>query len=314
MKITPQPSGDLTIVISSCDPFFDAWAPFLCLFFRYWPDCPHRVVLLTNHLKLDAGPVQALRLGDDQGWSNNLITALNSIESDHVVYIQEDHFLLGNVLNDQFQRAFVLVRDQEMDGLTFRARKPQAGARMDDSLPVFFPAPESREAVFCDPTIWNRRSLLGLLEPGESAWDFLKTGRERASQKHYRRAQWHLSHLKECPIRYMKRSGIRESLWHFTALQLLRREKVPVGRWHRGIHLQSFHLKRALKKTPDDKWLRLKHTGFGVGAWLTLRQKALSVGHLRRVLADDPERVIPVHAVVDRYLRSRNLRPLRENV
>lgn len=295
-------SQDLTIIVSSCDLFFDAWAPFFSLFWKRWPRCRFPIVVITNHLSLDPGPARAMKLGEDKGWASNLITTLDRLETEFVVYMQEDHFLLRDVDSAGFDRALELAKSEQLDALTFRCRKPTKNSRLDVKEPVFFPPLESKEGVFCDPCIWRKSSLRRILQDGETAWDFLKSGRERASELRYKRGQYDLSRLDACPVYYMKRSGIREFLWHITALAMLRRERVPVWPMQRGILLQSMHLRRAVKQDRDNRWLRAKYTGFGILSGLTQWQRRRSMAHVKKRLAGMGEARIPVHAAVNRYL------------
>ena len=35
------------ILIVSCDKYSDLWDPFFKLFFKFWPDCPFNIYLLS---------------------------------------------------------------------------------------------------------------------------------------------------------------------------------------------------------------------------------------------------------------------------
>lgn len=303
MSDPDEGTARLTVVVSSCDLFFDAWVPMFCLWRKYWPDCRFPMVLITNHLALDPGPVQAMRLGEDRGWANNLIETLRRLDTPYIIYIQEDHFLLAPVDDAGVRQALELIEREDLDFVTFRAENVRPGAVSHSTLPVFYPEPSSRHGVFCDPCIWRKESLLRLLVEGETAWNFLKTGRERAAKFEFRRAQFDRRQMDRCPIHYMKRSGIRESLWHIQGLRWVLKHRIPVWPFHRGLLLQSMHLRRDLKKEPGNRWLRWKYLGFGVASGLTRWQKKLSVAHLRKHLAKVGPGPLKVHAEVARWER-----------
>ena len=65
----------VTVLVTSCDWFYDAWVPFFYFFKKEWPDNPFAVRLITNRFRLDDGEVRALPVGEDQGWGGNLIAA-----------------------------------------------------------------------------------------------------------------------------------------------------------------------------------------------------------------------------------------------
>lgn len=74
---------------------------------------------------------------------------------------------------------------------------------------------------------------------------------------------------------------------------------------HRGLLLQSMHLRRAVKKEKDNAWLKRKYTGFGVLSGLTQWQRSRSMAHVKKYLAKAGEAEIPVHAKVREYLKKR---------
>ncbi len=300
LSAPPDSPARMTIIVSTCDLFFDAWIPFFQLLRKFWPDCRFPVVLITNHLRLDEGPVRAMELGDDRGWSNNLITTLERLDTPYAMYMQEDHFLLRTVHDQLVRRALDLADERQLDFIAFRARQAARDSEKHPDLPFHFPANESGEGIFCDPSIWRRESLLALLAPDETAWNFLKAGRRRVAERGYRRAQCDLKRLDQCPIHYIKRSGIREFLWHPRALPWLWQNGVQLWPPHRGILLQSMHLRRAVKKEPDNRWLRWRYSGFGIGSTLTRWQRQISMAHVRRYLRRDATRIVPLHQALDK--------------
>ena len=81
------------LLISSCDAYEDLWEPFFTFLFRYWPDCPYPIYLITNHLSYPDSRVQTILSGDDKGWATNMRYALEKINSSHIIYLQDDYFI-----------------------------------------------------------------------------------------------------------------------------------------------------------------------------------------------------------------------------
>src|SRR5436305_14914475 len=78
--------GSVAIVVSSCDAFFDAWRPFAAFLHKFWPDCPFDTFLVTNALDVRSPRIQALPVGQDQGWSSNLLGILKQLSHPYVLY------------------------------------------------------------------------------------------------------------------------------------------------------------------------------------------------------------------------------------
>jgi hypothetical protein len=185
----------ISILVSSCDLFYDVWLPNFCLWAKFWPDCPFTVYLITNHITLDEGPIKNILVGDDQGWSSNLISALTQIPSPYVFYFQEDHFLLRPVDTKAVLHCARILLSSQADFFLFRAGtlKREIEVTIDGRIVYTGPKPELLIAtddnhykykvyrsLRCDPAIWRKEALLKILKPGETAWDFLYHGRSKA--------------------------------------------------------------------------------------------------------------------------------------
>src|SRR5678815_2310078 len=101
---------ELVVVVSSCDSFRDAWAPFFYFFAKRWPDCPFPVYLITNHGTYRDPLVRCLPVGRDRGWSDNLSLALNRIETPHILYLQEDYFLTRPVHTEHLREDIAFMQ------------------------------------------------------------------------------------------------------------------------------------------------------------------------------------------------------------
>src|SRR3989344_5493514 len=86
-----------TVVASSFDGNEDLWKPFFTFFFRYWPDCPYPVYLISNFKRFDHSRVTTLTVGTDRKWASNLLMALDQIPSAYIVYLQDDYFLTEKI-------------------------------------------------------------------------------------------------------------------------------------------------------------------------------------------------------------------------
>ncbi len=167
---------DVAIVVVSCDPYADLWNDFLGCFFRFWPDCPYPVYIISNHIPCRHPRALALTVGDDTTWSRNLQIALERLPHRRVVLMVEDLFLLAPVATASVR---ALVREfVERAGNCLKLTRTVPGDRrgsvaLDASLPG---APYRCSAVF---TLWKTEVLRDILRPHESAWDFEIQGSAR---------------------------------------------------------------------------------------------------------------------------------------
>src|SRR5882762_11753556 len=93
----------LSIVVQTCDKYFDLWGPFYTLFGRYWHDCPFPIYHVSETKVLNLQKVTPVTTGNLE-WSARLLAALNQIESRYVLVLLDDYFLLKKVDDAQMQK------------------------------------------------------------------------------------------------------------------------------------------------------------------------------------------------------------------
>jgi len=93
-QLTQAANGSTyAVVVSSCDSYRDVWPYFFHFFFRHASNLPQPVQLVSNFTRYEDGRVWSALTGPDLHWGSNLAQVLNQIESDWVLYLQEDYFL-----------------------------------------------------------------------------------------------------------------------------------------------------------------------------------------------------------------------------
>jgi len=208
-------ASSVAVVVSSCDPFFDAWRPFAFFFRKNWADCPFPIYLIVNRLRVRSKVVQPISVGPDRGWASNMISALQSIPQPYLLYFQEDYFLNGRVNDSLLAEDFAYAFDNNAASFCFHAR--------GQLEPNFQPLngrfgvvpPDSDGRTRLQVTLWKKEVLQATLRSGESAWDMEARGSERT------RDLLSLSYLRrrDRPIPYLM-SAIVRGLWTAEALAL----------------------------------------------------------------------------------------------
>jgi hypothetical protein len=257
MKKLDDYAGSISIVISSCDRFFDAWRPFAYFFRKYWPDCPFPVYLIVNELQVQSSSVHAIRVGADKGWATNMQLALRQIETPYILYFQEDYFLTAPVRTDQLASDIARAIEQSAASFCFydlSLLEPEFGKQHQH----FGVVPEhSLGRTRLQATLWKRDVFASLLRPGENAWNMEARGSERT------RGLRMLSYARSdaLPIPYLM-SAIVRGLWTPEAVALCRVHGLPIRpafrsldpgtksarRWRRAIDRVRFPFAVALQR------------------------------------------------------------------
>ncbi len=173
-------TSSCAVLVPSCDAYSDLWTPFFTLFWKYWNDCPFTVYLGTNERAFQDSRVTVINAGHGSNWSNRVREQLEAIESPYVLLCLEDFFFRRPVPTSRVVEALnTLLR---LNGHMVRlVRRPGP----DKSLNA---APElgtidlgAPYRVSTQTAIWRKETLLALMRPDESIWQFEIDGSRRSS-------------------------------------------------------------------------------------------------------------------------------------
>lgn len=172
-------TGELSIAVMSCDAYGDLWPHFFHFFEKYWPDCPFRVFLCTNHKNFEHGSVRVIRVGDDLSWGHTIKQFMLQVPTPFVLIFQEDFFLTRRVRTEEVLDYFRILK--ELHGIYLRLRAdspPDTPVRGFPQIGRIEPGAPYR--VSNQASIWNREEFLSLLREGETAWDMESRGSRRS--------------------------------------------------------------------------------------------------------------------------------------
>jgi hypothetical protein len=216
-------AGSISVVVSSCDRFFDAWRPFAFFFQKYWSDCPFPIYLITNELHVQSARIQAIRVGRDKGWATTMQRALAHIDTPYILYLQEDYFLTAPVRTEQLASDIAHAVEQNATSFCFydlSLLEPEFGQQRER----FGIVPEhSLGRTRLQATLWKRDAFASLLRPGDTAWNMEARGSERT------RGMLMLSYAQSdgLPIPYLM-SAIVRGLWTPEAIALCQRHNLRI--------------------------------------------------------------------------------------
>lgn len=172
---------NLSILILSYDGFSDVWPIMLHYFSKHWADCPYDTYLLTNYKTINMEGIVCLQVGEDKSWSDNVLNALDKIESEFVLTIFDDFIFSSNVITKEICRYLELAVYNRYDYLHLQP-KPKPSEKINNSLGRIKEGALYRVSL-CN-TIIKKSVLIDLLRPNENAWEFEYNGSIR-SDKYY---------------------------------------------------------------------------------------------------------------------------------
>jgi hypothetical protein len=171
--------GKLAILVPSCDKYADLWRPFFTLFWKFWPDCPYPVYLISNTSVFEDSRVQTVPVGRDVSWSDNLAKALCRINYDYVFLFIDDLFLVDYVDNEKVNRVLDWAINSQVKYIRLNSsQKPDRPC--NDIAGIVSPGTIYRTSTVV--SAWEKQMLLTLLKPGENAWDFEIKGTVRSDE------------------------------------------------------------------------------------------------------------------------------------
>lgn len=172
--------NELAVVVMSCDSYEDAWQPFYLTFRKYWHDCPLPVYFVSEEKPCTFEGFVPITTAKGMAWSAMLYETLEKITEPYILFLQEDFFLRYTVENTRMEEALQIAKKYQAGMLRlFPCPPPQK------SLPdcAFVGELERNEAyrVSCQACIWEKETLLQVLDKTESIQEFEINGTIRSN-------------------------------------------------------------------------------------------------------------------------------------
>lgn len=218
--VTKIMDRDCVILIPSCDAFADAWEPFFTLLFRYWPDCPFQIYLVSEK-KTYPDPRVTTLLFKDEKWATNTLKALDRITAPTIIYLQEDYLLMKKVDTERILRLIEILKNDSIGCIRLWTHKPYKEKWfVDSSLRVIDKC--EPYAISLQATLWKKEVFKKLIIAGESGWDMEFKGSQRSIQI----PEIFLSVQKNEPALDYFATGIQKGMWVRPAVNLIKREGI----------------------------------------------------------------------------------------
>lgn len=166
-----------TLLVNSCDAYEDLWVPFFTILTHRWKELPYPIVLNTESKSfsfpnLDIRTFQLYDEKDRVPWGARFIKTLQHIDTEYVLCMLDDFFLLEDVEQARIDECMRWMdADHNIAVFSFwRTRQPNI---RDNRYPHFEKRPQNGKYRFnCQAALWRRDKLLQYIRPHESPWEW----------------------------------------------------------------------------------------------------------------------------------------------
>lgn len=231
-----------TLLINSSDGFEDCWMPFFTLLKRYWPEINAPILLNTekktwNFAGLNIICTQAQKNNYNKlTWSECLLEALSQVETDLVLYMQEDYFIEKPVCNDQIELLIELMYQNtniKHIGLTHFGSCPPFEPYQENER-LWKISKRSRYRLSTQAGLWKINTLRSLVRSWENGWMFEIFGSIRSSRKN----ELFLTINREIdkPLIWYQHTGIIKGQWSSFVPSLFLKEQIDIDFDKRGFY------------------------------------------------------------------------------
>lgn len=181
-------SKNWSIVVSSCDKYSDLWSPFFKALELYWPelnsinkDLP--IYLIANQKKYDSARVQTLQSNFDISWSDNLLDALEKVNTPYILLFLEDYWINARVDLPRLKTLMDFMERKDAAYLElFFASSKHRGQTLIDSVPGIAHKKQFQNyRASLQLALWEKKALQQILRRGEDAWVFEMAASIRSS-------------------------------------------------------------------------------------------------------------------------------------
>lgn len=235
-------SNDCMVLVSSFDDHEDLWKPFFTLFFRYWPDCPFPVSLITNEKKYHDAHVHSLAMGPEKNWAYMTKRALENIPEPYIIWLLEDFFFEKPTDTARIYELLLHLKKNSAATIRLFPSPPPDGA-IDSTYAIGELTRDADYRTSLSAGLWDKKIFLDLIKDGENPWQMETNGTIRS-----REFPQKFFSVTVPALHYVERGAIVRGKWLPDAVRLCKREGLEVDFSKRGI---DYGIERRARK---DRW------------------------------------------------------------
>jgi len=176
--------NQIALVVHTCDRYQLLYTGFEYFFKKHFPygDVPISYYFLTEEVDYPSNIFTNIKTGKGE-WSDRLLSALEQIPEEYVIYFQEDMWLTKPVDSDTIKQIldFVLKEQTDLFKLSSNGvyKTNPAGKFINGLAVTLLDNSRSQYLMSHQVTIWNKVFLMGQLRFKEHPWRNERKGTER---------------------------------------------------------------------------------------------------------------------------------------
>ena len=213
----------VAVIVNSCDAFNDCWEPFIHSMTKFWGDCTWPVYLISNFKEIECPQgFSFLKVGEDRKFASNLKYAIERVDAEYLIYLQEDYFLNKKVNQEALGKHIEYCIHNDIDymrlGMPFIKGESVSGIYTKNKL-------ADKYALCLQAAIWKRKTLHSLLFEGWSGWDFEYKIQQYAIRERMKINILGINEENKClGINYVTGTAVRKGKWTLGGYEFLKNE------------------------------------------------------------------------------------------
>ena len=166
--------NDFTIFVSSCDRYADTWHPFFTLLEKHGGSLCDRPICLCSETKTYTHPsslsIRTFRYRKHATWSQRTMAALSTVETEYILFIIDDYFLLDTVNEETLRCALDYLSTHKDVGYLAIPNKPSD--LEEECTEVAEKVDLTTKRLYLTVSFWRTDYMKKILRKHESIWDF----------------------------------------------------------------------------------------------------------------------------------------------
>lgn len=176
----------VSIVIGSCDAYYDVAGLYVQFLRKYWKECMFPIYVTTESKKIEEQNVTTITGAEGDEWVKRIIRAINQTESEYIWLTVDDLFISEPVDNNRMNELFEIIADEGIQYYGFPIKPIKDDGKRKhykDYKHIYSISKSVPYGVNMGTAIWEKKELLRVLNDGiETAWDVENYFLEKASK------------------------------------------------------------------------------------------------------------------------------------
>ena len=171
---------DISLVVSSCDIYEDAWYPYFELIKKYWVNHPKEIYLITERKNFVSENIRINVKNYDCVFGKRLYKTLSEIKTKYIIFSLEDFFLQSPVNENVIKKCYEWM--EENPNIAVCRFYP---SNLDQLIPTqkyekfYLAGNDIKYRLDTQMAIWNRETLMSFIDINEDPWQFESNGTKR---------------------------------------------------------------------------------------------------------------------------------------